>query len=261
MSFNIDEILFRCSSLGHLMVEPRSKSESISETTKTHLVDVFVSNKYNRFTDSYSKFFDKGNETEENSITIVSLMTRQLLKKNKEWIKNEFLSGTPDLFIGESINSCERIRDTKSSWDIYSFNRAKAKGLNEMYKWQGTGYMALTGANVCNIDYCLNNTPWHLVEGELRKESYRQDSGDTPTWIELQIIANHCYDLKTFNNYISLRGISAIDDNSKAVVQGFVEVPLEERYFSFEFKRDENEIEKLYNKIKNCREWIKSNLL
>ena len=48
---NADNILFRCSSFGYIMTEPRSKSETLSETTKTHLVEKFVSTKYGRETD------------------------------------------------------------------------------------------------------------------------------------------------------------------------------------------------------------------
>lgn len=256
---NANEILFRCSSLGYLMTNPRNKSEKLSETTKTHLVDVFVSAKYNRFTEIKGKQLDKGNDCEEDSITVVSLVTKTFFTKNEEHLSNEYIKGTPDLFAGSDVRHTEVIRDTKSAWDIYTFNRAKSKGLNDMYYWQGMGYMALTGAKKCFIDYCLNNTPYYLVNKELYHEGFNHDQ-NTPAWIELQIIANHVYDKSTFDAYIQRRGIVLEDEYAKAVYAGFVEVPLAERHFAFEFDRDEEAIEALYQRIRECREWMNENL-
>lgn len=255
-----NEILFRCSSLGYLMTDPRSKSESLSETTKTHLTDVFVSTKYNRHDEINAKQLDKGNDTEEDSITVLSRITGTFFKKNEDHIKNEFIKGTPDLYEGESILKADVIRDTKSSWDAYSFFRAKNKELNKMYYWQGHGYMDLTGAKKCFIDYCLNNTPYHLIEAELRKESFKHPENDTPTWIELQIIANHVYDKPTFEEYINVRGCNPIDENSNAVYNGFVDIPLKERHFSFEFERNQEDINRLHERVKECRKFMNENL-
>jgi hypothetical protein len=253
---NADEILFRCSSLGYIMVEPRSKSELLSETCKTHLVDVYVSNMYNRFTEINAKQLDKGNEVEEDSITVVSRLTGTIYNKNEKHLSNKFIKGTLDLFEGESIEEAEVIRDTKSSWDAYSFFRAKNKGLDPKYFWQGTGYMALSKAKKCYIDYCLNNTPFHLVESELRKESYNHPENNTPAWIELQIIANHVYDKKTFDEYMNRRGCFPQDSNAMAIVAGFVEIPLTERHFNFEIKRDNDKIESIYERVTDCREFM-----
>lgn len=261
MENNVEEILFRCSSLGYIMTEPRTKGEGLlSETAKTHCVDVFVSWKYNRFTEINSKFFEKGNAVEEDSITIVSRLTKTYYEKNVDHLKNDFIKGTPDLYLGPDVYNASLIRDTKSAWDIYTFNRARAKKLDSKYEWQIHGYNWLTGSKVGYIDYCLNNTPWHIVQGELIKESYKHD-GDTPNWMELQIIANHTYDRKTFEDYVNLRGCVAVDDYSTAVVHGFVEVPLNERHFSFEINTDITHILKMEQRVKDCREYIKTELV
>jgi hypothetical protein len=253
---NADEIKFRCSSLGHIMTSPQKKTELLSETTKTHLVDIFVSNKYNRFTEIKGKYLDKGNDVEEDSITVVSRLTGTVFQKNEEHIENEFIKGTPDLFVGSDIRNAEVVRDTKSSWDAYTFFRAKNKPLDPKYFWQGTGYMALTNAKKCFIDYCLNNTPYYLLQAELRKESYNHEDNNTPTWMDIQIIANHVYDEKTFHEYMLRFGIHADDDNSLAVVNGFVEIPLKERHFSFEIQRDEDIIKSVYQRVKDCRSYM-----
>lgn len=258
---HVDEILFRCSSLGYIMTDAKAKGEVLGETAKTHCVDVFVSWKYNRFTEINSKFFEKGNEVEEDSITIVSRLTKTKYEKNVEHVKNEFIKGTPDLYLGPDIYNADLIRDTKSAWDIYTFNRARAKKLDSKYEWQIHGYNWLTGSKVGYIDYCLNNTPWHIVQGELIKESYKHKEGNTPNWMELQIIANHTYDINTFEEYRLTRGCLAIDDKSTAVIQGFVEVPLNERHFSFEINTDATHIEKMKQRVIDCREYIKKELV
>jgi lysophospholipase L1-like esterase len=258
------KIKFRCSSLGHLMTDPKTnkakEAGELAETVKTHLVDVYVSNMYNRFTEISAKQLDKGNETEEDSITTVSRITKDFYKKNELFIENDFIKGTPDLFTGESIYNAETIRDTKSSWDAYSFFRAKAKPLNKMYYWQVLGYMWLTGASKGSVDYCLNNTPYHLVESELRKESYNHVGNDTPAWIELQIIANHVYDKATFDIYREARGCNAIDSSARAIVDSFVEIPFKDRWFNFDVERNEADIELLKNRILKARDYIENKL-
>jgi hypothetical protein len=243
------------------MVDPKSKSERLSESTKTHLVDVFVRQKYNRFTDINSKYLEKGNDVEEDSITVVSRLTKTFLKKNEEQLSNDYICGTPDIYIGESIHNAEIIRDTKSSWDAFTFFRAINKDINKLYYWQGQGYCWLTGASVFYIDYCLNNTPYHIVEGELRKESYKHIGGDTPAWVELQIIANHVYDKSTFNDYISLRGIAISDINAKAIYDTFIEIPLENRLYSFKIERNDDDIERLKSRIEDSRDYIQNGLI
>lgn len=287
---NADNILFRCSSLGHIMADcggitekqlktlselqakekrtqiqeinlqdlilKRDAKPKISAGIITHLIDVFVSEKYNRFTEIKAKQLDKGNDTEEDSITTVSRITKKLFKKNTEHLENEFIKGTPDLYDGIDVYHAEIIRDTKSSWDAYTFNRAKFKELKDLYKWQGMGYMALSGAKKCFIDYCLNNTPYSLINKELYMEAYKYET-KTPAWVELQVIANHVYDKKTFDQYISTREIDIHEDeNSKAAYTGFVEIPLEERHFYFEFERDENKIKQIYERVKECRAYM-----
>lgn len=296
---NADNILFRCSSLGHIMVENRSvgltdkqveflrtleekleagkitdkqneererliaKRDAPPELAKgviTHLIDKYVSEKYDRFTEVHSRVLDKGNETEEDSLTIISRITKDFYVKNEQRLKNKFVTGVPDMFKGKSIKKAKVIRDAKSSWDIFTFNRSIRNALDSMYYWQGQGYMDLTGADVHYVDYCLNNTPLHLIDRMLRIESYSHEDGNIPNWIELQIIANHVYDRDTFEKVIAHRGVGIVDENCEAIYMGFVEVPLEERHFAFEVPRNDDDIQKMHEQIVLCREWMNENL-
>lgn len=252
-----------------LELEKVKHEESLSETAKTHCVDVFVSNKYNRFTEFSSKECDKGNEVEEDSITIISRITGKLWKKNDLELRNDYIRGTCDLHDGEvqlisedglncKIVKATQVRDAKSPWNAFTFFRSKFKDVKKLYYWQLLGYMWLTGARKASIDYCLNNTPYHLVERALKNESYNHFEGNTPAWIELQIIANHVYDIQTFNEYIQIRGCYAMegDENAHAVCAGFVPIPLEERHFNFEFEYSEEDVESLKKRIILARQYI-----
>lgn len=233
---NANEILFRCSSLGHIMTEPRSKSEVLSETCKGHLADVFISAKYGRRTDIQSRYMTKGTMVEEDSLTLYSRVKKKFYTKNDEWFTNEFISGTPDIILVDGAMPTEII-DIKSAWDIHSFFRAKAKELNKMYYWQLMGYMALTGATLGRIAYCLVNTPESLQDGERKSLWYKmgQPAGDNNEWIEA------CQELDRSMIY---------DD-----------IPNAERVYDlFTVERDESAIQAIYKRVEQCRNWMNTEL-
>jgi len=258
---NVEDIKFRCSSIGLLQSEPKDKDAKaageLGETSKVHCADVYVSNAYNRFEDHSNQFTEKGNLVEEDSVTIISLVTKSLLTKNEMQLENDYIRGTFDMFAGKTLETATKIIDAKSSYSVFTFQRAKIKKLTSLYYWQMQGYLWLTGCKHGSVDYCLNNTPYRIVEWELRKESYNHLNLDTPHWIELQIIANHTYDKVTFDKYCELRGCYSIDSNCDAVIAGFVEIPLSKRHFSFDVKSTETDIEAIKRQVTKARKFIK----
>lgn len=233
---NANTIKFRCSSLGHLMTEARSKSEPISETTKTHLVDVYVSEVYGRQTDIMNKYIEKGNQVEDDSITLFSRVNKTFFRKNEDHLSNDFIKGTPDLFVGEKIYSATEIIDIKSSWDIFTFFRTKTKDVNKMYYWQLMGYMALTGAQKATLAYCLVNTPETLVNDEKRKLHWKMGLIDDnhPSFVEA------CEKIDKLSYY---------DD-----------IPMDERILTIQVERNEADIERIYQRVMECRNWMNTNL-
>lgn len=230
-----NNIKFRCSSLGYLMTEPRSKNEMLSETTKTHLTDVFVSNKYGRNTDIHSKYINKGLAVEEDSITLYSRLQKKFFSKNESSLENDYIKGTPDLFVGKSINESEMIIDIKSSWDIFTFFRVQTQPLNKQYYWQMQGYMALTGAKKSKLVYCLVNTPDQMINDEKRKLMWKMgmiDENET-----------------TDEAFAELERLMIYDD-----------IPIEERIFEINIERNELDIERLYYKVELARKWMNENL-
>jgi hypothetical protein len=233
---NADQIKFRCSSLGHLMTEPRSKSEAISETTKAHLADVYVSEVYGRKTEIFNKYISKGNQVEEDSITLFSRVNKEFFTKNEKHLSNDYIKGTPDLFQGASIDNADKIIDIKSSWDIFTYFRTRGKDMNKLYYWQLTGYMALTGAQSATLAYCLVDTPDTLLNDEKRKLHWKMGLIDDnhPDFIEA------CEEIDKLGKYN--------------------DIPLKDRVYTIHVERNESDINRIYQRVMEAREWMNNNL-
>lgn len=253
---DINTLLFRCSSIGHIMPGVREKAGQLDQTVVTHLVDCFVNWKYKRREEINSKYFDKGNEREDDSITLLSLINKKFYKKNNVRLYNEFINGEFDLSLGEPI---EETIDTKTSWSAHTFFRAKQKRLDDKYKWQGIGYMWLTGAKKHTVAYCLVNGTDQAIIDEKRKLSYRygidydlnQEYRDKCKQIEI----NHIFDIKSFteeNPHFDFH-----NDLSKWTY----DIPMKDRVFTHVIERNEAEIESIKNRVIFCRNWIKNNLI
>lgn len=216
----------RSSSTGYIMTEPRSKSEVLSETTKKHLIDVFVSLKYGRNNDIENKYTTKGTMVEEDSLTLYSRYKKMPFFKNKNLFENEFQKGTPDIVNGKTII------DIKSSWDIFTFHKTKMS-LNKMYYWQLQSYMSLTGCDNAILAYCLVDTPDPIIETELRRLSYSIKDPDLLNAASEEIVKLSKYD----------------------------DVPINEKVIEVNIKRDNEAIKLIGNKVLECRTWINENLL
>ncbi len=229
---DFSKILFRCSSLGHIMTDPRSKGEGLSETCKTHLIDVYVSNKYGRNDDITNRYLEKGLAVEEDSITLYSRITKQFFLKNEERLRNGWIKGTPDLYTGESIRNAETITDIKSSWDLYTFMRVITKEINKLYYWQLQGYMDLSGAKSATLAYCLVDTPDQLISDEKRKLMWKMGvaTEESPLFIE------------------------ACEELERSMTFG--DIPFEERLIEFKVERNDTDILKMHKRVEDCRKWL-----
>lgn len=232
-----DNILFRCSALGKLMTEPRTKSETLSETTKKYLVEVYIQHQYQREKDITNKYITKGLQVEEDSITIYSQYKSRFFKKNEERLKDSNLIGTPDLYIGKSIKEAEVIIDLKSSWDIFTFYNAKVSALNKDYYFQLQGYMALTGAQKAKLVYCLVDTPNAIFLRELNSLKWQMGVADD-------------------SDKLFQEAANKLEENMR-----YSDIPIKERVHEIDIERNDADIEKLYTRIKECRKWINENLL
>lgn len=255
---NTEQILFRCSQLGKLMTEPKSKSETLSETTKDYLLDVFINEYYGRHENIVNKYVQKGKHREEDSITLVSRYFKKMFKKNDVRLTNDYLTGEVDIFDGESIQAATHTIDTKTSWSMQTFFKSK-KAIDKMYYWQGQGYMALTGASKHTVAHCLVNSPDYVITDEKKKIAYSMHVLDPSTreneeYVQKckQVEINHIFDIQEFMNEYPWFEF----DND--VNHWAWDVPAMQRIHIQTFERNDEEIERLYKRIDDCREFIEN---
>lgn len=100
----------RCSAIGKIMTNPRTKGESLSQTTKTYIEEQVIHDKYGIRKQFSSRYTDKGNEVENDAIQLASqVLDLGFLWKNDEHFSNEWMTGTPD------VNTDTVLLDVKSS--------------------------------------------------------------------------------------------------------------------------------------------------
>jgi hypothetical protein len=250
---------FRCSGLGHLMTDPKTKADKeaglLSEGAKTHAVDVLVSAKYQRREEVYSKYFEKGNEVEEQSITFLSLLKRKVFKKNELTLSNEWISGTPDLFIGDEIVRAAQIIDIKSSWDIFTFHRTMHKARNSNYYWQMQGYMWLTGAQTATLSYCLVNATADLINDEkwklARAHRVLIDDQD-PDFLKScsMVERNMIYDLPLFQK------VNPEFQFHSNLAEWEYDIPKEDRIYEVIIPRNDTDIDKIKEKVESAWNYL-----
>ncbi len=231
---NFDNYKFHPSSLGKIMTNDRS-GKAMGETCKKYLLEIWVSETYGRTKDFTNKYMEKGTLQEEESITLYSLVTKTFYKKNKETIENDFFIGTPDLYEGETILTASKIKDIKTSWDIFTFYDVFHNPVNPAYKYQLQGYNDLTGAQEAGLVYCLVNTPLHMIEDAKRKLMWTMGVIDPD--------ANPEY----------LKQCEQIEKNMT-----FDDIPKEKRYVEFKINRDDAVIDEMKARIVQCRNFLNS---
>jgi len=192
----------------------------LSETCKSKLAGLYAWLKYKKWIAPEGigqNRVAKGKSVEGLSIEMINRLDGTMYSKNEERFENEYLIGVPDVVDNEN----KIVVDVKSSWDIDSFLCNVNKELNRVYWWQAQGYMALFGFEKAEIDYCLISTPEHIIESEIEKKA-----GDR-------------YSPEEIRNNLT-----------------FDEIPEEERRLRFIVDRDEPAIEKLYKRLRKCREYL-----
>ncbi len=238
MKIDFSKYKFRCSSLGKLMTNPPGKKDvdswqGLSETTKTYLMECYVREKYGREKEIINKYLEKGLMVEEDAITLYSRVRKILFNKNQENLSNEYITGTPDIYLGHDIHNAEEVNDVKSSWDIYTFFATMTKPLNKDYFYQLQGYMELTKAPKSNLVYCLIDTPQPLILDEMKKLQWKMGVSDPDS--------NEVY--KAACEYLE-----------KAMT--FSDIDIKERYIENEIIKDTTVMPSVYRRIEMGRQFL-----
>jgi hypothetical protein len=161
-------ILFRASSIGNLMTESRTKGELLGKTAKTYIEKVFKENELGYIESISSKFLDKGIQMEDVAIQMASeVLNWDFVVKNTQRYNNSHITGEPD------ICTDTLLADIKCSWNLGTFPMFEDELTNKMYYWQMQSYMWLTGHEQAELVYVLANTPFEIVEDEVRREHWK----------------------------------------------------------------------------------------
>lgn len=146
----------RCSSLGKIMTEPKSKTETLSVGAKTYIRDLARADIFGVDPQVSSKAMDKGLRVEDESIRLYNSVFFTSHKKNTERRTDDYLTGECDIAAGKII-------DIKSSWSIETFPIALIDCIDSGYEWQLRGYMKLWDRPAAQVAYCLVDTPEELI--------------------------------------------------------------------------------------------------
>ena len=216
-----DKIKIRCSAIGRIMTSPRSKGEVLSQTTKSYIKELVLEHKYGIRKEINSRYLDKGNMVENESIELTErVLDLDLIVKNESYFENEFICGTPDIIMGDTII------DVKSSWSAHTFPFFLDEELpNKDYYYQLQGYMALTGATKGMVVYCLINTPEEIVLDEIRRTSWSRHELDVTEETEAEVPQQHEFD----------------------------HIPEVNRVKAYYIERNEDVIQAIYDRVNECK--------
>lgn len=154
------EFKIRASSVSQIMTNPRSKSETLSQTCKSYLEEWIKEQIYNTRKVIKSKYLTKGTEVEHIAIDYYA-EERGLgfVIPNTDHFSDDFMQGTPDLLLPDYV------LEFKSSWDCFTFPLFDTEP-DKSYEMQVQVYMHLTGRKNGKLIYTLQNTPDELVWDE-----------------------------------------------------------------------------------------------
>lgn len=212
----------RCSAIGKIMTNPRTKGELLSQTAKTYIEEQVISDKYGIKKQFYSRYTDKGILVEDDAIKLVSdILDLGFTWKNEDHFSNDFLTGTPD------VNTDSVLLEVKSSWDATTFPFFATEIPTKDYYYQLQGYLELTGKTRALLCYCLVNTPEEMVEDEVRRAHWNANLLEESLDLRDEVQKRHNFD--------------HIPDNRRVKV--------------FEVEKDEKVIEAIKERVELCREY------
>lgn len=227
--------------------------------------------KYNITENLDNKYVTKGLMCEEDAISLNSKLEGVMMVKNKTKLSNHLIAGEWDID-WNSKTLGKVIDDTKVSYNAQSFDDTTT--VKKPYYWQGTGYMWLTDADYARIVHVLVNTPPELVVAEhntmlykLKPQGMTMDefaNSDAGTQIRTQYFRNHTYTdsgwIENMDNefeflktgyWDALVETQLLDSSFQ-----FVAIPDNQRRKVFQFKRNEEDIKYIEQKLITAREYF-----
>lgn len=175
----------------------------------------------------------KGKLAENDSIALLSVVDGVIYEKNDERIENDYLSGEPDVYLGEQIIGCQKIVDVKTCYDAPIFLKKINVGLENGYNQQVQGYLDISGAPVGEVAYTLVNMP-EIMRMDFKKRLFYQG----------EYVTEESPDF--------LRKWSELENDMV-----FDKIPHEQRVHRIKVEPfTPSEQQRVYDRVKVCREWL-----
>jgi hypothetical protein len=226
----------------------------LSETCKTYLSQWIIEKKYGREKEFTSKQTEKGKQTEQDGLQLIQEVLyngRLFIPKNKIQLEDDYKTGELDAIVREELTT---VLDNKSSFTIWTFPFTEKEATNKDYIAQKKIYIDLAKADNGKLCYTLNNTPYAIVEKELRnwcRDNDILDISEMPEREAYGIIKNHVYTREGLIIYSHVLGTYDTSD--------FIEIPKEKRLKHFDIEKDDAFIQRLHQRVIECRSWIAEN--
>lgn len=213
----------------------KSKKQELPDGAKTFCKKWLKEFLYGRREELKAKQVRKGNDTEEDGFTLMATELKLgMVYKNTERKQNEWMIGECDLYLPNNVY------DNKASWSLSTFPMFETE-FDKRYWWQLQSYGCLWDAENLNLCYTLNDDTDLAVENACK---WIEDHDERYVIAERMVFTQkhfeHCKE--------------AIFPNS--TLNTFVEIPDEKRIKHFTFKRDDEAIEKIKDRVLLCRNYI-----
>ncbi len=235
-----------------LGAQKKAKPE-LSKTAKTYLEELHRAEFYGRTNHIESAYIDKGLQVESKSITLYSEFTNQFFKSNKERKSNDYICGVTDFV------PTDKIREIKSSFSLNSFPMYDTKPTNQDYIWQCQSYMWLHGLNQAELIYCLVDTPYKIIDDELRRLDWKchlfgidgEIQSEEAKEVVVEVVSNHIFTLDGLKEYCQQSSNVHIE-----WFTDFVEIEEKVRVKIFDIEFNPKMIESLKIQIGNARAYL-----
>lgn len=212
----------------------------LSKGAETALKETFQEIFFGRTSHIVTNSIEKGIMCEDQSLTLFQEVTGQFVgAKNEVTFEDDLSRGTPDHILSYE----EEILEIKSSFRRATFPFFKDKAPST-YWWQCQAYLALTGLEVANLAYCLVDSPFHIIDDELRRTGWKLNTTTTdslPKEVVVEVVQDHIYSKKALEEYC-LHNINV----ELSWFDNFFEIPKEDRVKLYKIKVDDNKLKDMY---------------
>jgi len=231
-----------------------SKVFKLNDTAKKRLNKLVFEEKHNRKSKLDVKYFEKGLEKEKESRDLLSNVLNVMLPADDERRSNEWVTGKRD------IKNDGIAIDIKTSWNYESYNNHLLEKPNEVYLRQIDSYMDLWDIKDGLLCHVLVDTPYSMIEDELRRLDWKYNIMGNDGYIRdesiekvVEVVESHIYTEK---------GLDGFCENS-AIIQkdwfkNFIELDKSERIHMIPHAFEKERIEQRNECITLAREYMKT---